>query len=56
MKGDRAMKRSLRKDNCNVVLGWVPIEKLAELTIYPEFIREQIFYLDAPPLHFVTRA
>ena len=32
------------------------LEKLAELTIYPEFIKKQIFNLDVPPLHFVTRA
>ena len=42
--------------NCNVVLGWMPIEKLADLTIYPDFIKEQIFNMDAPPQHFVTRA
>ena len=44
------------KDNCNVVLGWIPIEKLAEVTIYPEFIKGQILNLDASPQHFVTRA
>lgn len=44
------------KDNCNVVLVWMPIEKLAELTIYPEFIKEQIYNLDAASMHFVTRA
>lgn len=44
------------KDNCNVVLGWMPIEKLGEVIIYPEFIKETIHQLDAPPRHFVTRA
>ena len=43
------------KDNCNVVLGWMPIEKLVDLTIYPDFIKEQIHNLDAAPQHFVTR-
>jgi len=28
------------KDNCNVVLGWMPAEQLADLTIYPDFIIE----------------
>ena len=28
------------KDNCDVVLGWMPIEQLADLTIYPDFIIE----------------
>lgn len=44
------------KDNCNVVLGWMPIEKLGEIIIYPEFIKETIHQLDAPPRHFITRA
>lgn len=44
------------KDNCNVVLGWMPIEKLADVTIYPDFIKETIHYLEAPPRHFITRA
>ena len=44
------------KDNCNVVLEWMPIEKLADITIYPDFIKEQIYNMDAVPQHFVTRA
>ena len=44
------------KDNCNVVLGWIPIEKLAGLTIYPDFIKDTIYEFDAPPRHFITRA
>ena len=43
------------KDNCNVVLGWMPIGKLEGLTIYPEFIKEQIYNLGAAPQHFVTK-
>ena len=44
------------KDNCNVVPGWMPIEKLPYVTIYPEFIKEQIYNLNAAQQHFVTRA
>lgn len=44
------------KDNCNVVLGWLPVEGLADVTIYPEFIKKAICELDAPPRHFITRA
>ena len=44
------------KDNCNVVLGWVPIEGLQNLTIYPDFIKNQIYHLDMAPQHFVTGA
>ena len=43
------------KDNCNVVLGWMPIEKLTDVTIYPDFIKETIYELDEPPRHFITR-
>lgn len=43
------------KDNCNVVIGWMPIEKLKEITIYPEFLKEEIYRLDAPMKHFVSR-
>lgn len=45
-----------QKDNGNVVLGWMPIEKLKDITIYPEFLKQQIFHLDAPIQHFITRA
>ena len=43
------------KDNCNVVLGWMPIRKLQEITIYPEFLKEEIYHLDGPMKHFVSR-
>ena len=45
-----------QKDNCNVVLGWMPIEALERLTIYPEFLKAEIETLDGPIRHFVTRA
>ena len=44
------------KDNCEVVLGWMPIEKLDELTIYPDFIKKTIHELEAPSRHFITKA
>lgn len=30
----------------NEVIGWMPIEKLQEITIYPEFIKREIYHLD----------
>lgn len=33
------------KDNCNVVIGRMPIEKLQEITICPEFLKEEIYRL-----------
>lgn len=44
------------KDNSHVVLGWMPVEKLGDVTIYPDFIKEAIFNLDAAPRHFITKA
>jgi len=44
------------KDNCNVVLGWMSIDKLAELTSNPDFIKEMVNEIDASPQHVITRA
>lgn len=44
-----------QKDNCNVVLGWVPLEKINSLTIYPSFIKEKIFCISEHTEHFITR-
>jgi ADP-ribose pyrophosphatase YjhB (NUDIX family) len=43
------------KDNCNVVLGWMPIEDIQNVTIYPEFIKNEIYHLDEPMKHFVSK-
>lgn len=44
------------KDNSRIVLEWVEMERLKGMTVYPEFMKETIFCLDAPVRHFVTRA
>ena len=44
------------KDNSGVVYGWMPVKKLNDIIIYPEFIRNTIHDLSAPPRHFVTKA
>ena len=43
------------KDNSNVVLGWLPIEEIQNVTIYPEFIKNEIYHLDGPMKHFVSK-
>lgn len=43
-----------QKDNCNVLLGWMPLEKLSEITIYPSFIKEKIFDIKPYTEHFIT--
>ena len=45
-----------QKDNCNVVIGWIPVEQLQNVTIYPDFIKKEIHHLDGPMKHFVTVA
>lgn len=44
-----------QKDNCSVAIGWMPIEEMRDVTIYPEFIRNEIFHLDGPMKHFVSK-
>ena len=44
-----------QKDNCDVVLGWLPIDRLQGITIYPEFIKNEITDLNGPIKHFVSR-
>lgn len=44
-----------QKDNCNVVLGWLPVNELKLLTIYPSFLKEKIFNISDYTEHFITR-
>lgn len=44
-----------QKDNCNVVLGWIPLDKLNSLTIYPSFLKEKIFSIGDSTEHFITK-
>ena len=45
-----------QEDNGDVVMGWLPINEIKNVTIYPEFIRQTIYELDAPSKHFITHA
>ena len=44
------------RDNEQVEYGFVPLELLAGLTVYPEFLKERIGALSDHPEHFVTYA
>ncbi|KNZ40558.1 NUDIX hydrolase [Acetobacterium bakii] len=44
-----------QKDNCNVVLGWVPLDELKPLTIYPSFLKEKIYDINDYTEHFITK-
>ena len=41
------------KDNSNVLIGWMPIENLKNIIIYPDFIKDEIHNLDTAPKHFI---
>ena len=43
------------KDNCDVLLGWLSLEKLNDITIYPSFIKDRIHYIGRHSEHFVTK-
>lgn len=43
-----------QRDNSNVLIGWMPIYRLQSITIYPEFLKNQIFHLDKPIQHFIS--
>lgn len=43
------------RDNERVVFGWLPVEEIENVTIYPAFLKEEIFHLGGAPKHFVTR-
>ena len=43
------------RDNANVEIGWMPLEQLQEVVIYPAFLKQTIHQLDGPPQHFVSR-
>ena len=42
------------KDNCNVMLEWVTIEEMKELTIYPLFLKEKIDNISDNIEHFMS--
>lgn len=44
-----------QKDNCDVVIGWMPIEEVQNVTIYPTFLKEEIHHLNGPMKHFVSK-
>lgn len=44
-----------QKDNCNVVLGWIPISNLENIRIYPQFIKEEVSKISLQIKHFVSK-
>lgn len=44
------------RDNEGVEYGFVPLEELKNITVYPDFIKDRIFDLADYPEHFITYA
>ena len=44
-----------QKDNCDVLLEWLPIDDLQKVTVYPAFLKDEIYHLTDPIKHFVSR-
>lgn len=44
-----------QKDNTDVLVGWMPIDKLQDIAIYPRFLSKEIFDLNGAPKHFVSQ-
>jgi len=44
------------KDNCNVVLGWMPIDEIQNIVIYPEFLKKEICSMGEHIKHFVSES
>ena len=42
-----------QKDNCNVILEWMNIENLKNITIYPDFAKEKAMNISENIEHFV---
>ena len=42
-----------QKDNCNVIFEWVALDELANLTIYPDFVKEKATSIADNIEHFV---
>jgi len=43
-----------QKDNCNVIIEWVPIENLRNLIVYPKFLVEKAPAISNVTEHFVS--
>ncbi len=43
------------KDNCNVVIGWMDIDQIQNVVIYPEFLKNEIHNLNGQIKHFISK-
>lgn len=43
-----------KKDNYNVVLGWIHLDEFKSLIVYPSFLKEEILNISDYTKHFIT--
>ncbi len=43
------------RDNHNVEIGWLDIDKIQDALIYPEFLKTEVHCLNGPIKHFVSK-
>ena len=41
------------KDNKDVLFQWVPIDELKQITVFPPFIKDEIYNISGPVKHFI---
>ena len=44
-----------QKDNANVVWGWMPLDEITTMTLYPRFLKTEIGNIDGSSRHFISR-
>ncbi len=44
-----------QRDNCNVVLGWMPLDEIKNITLYPEFAKKELFSICDKTKHFISK-
>lgn len=44
-----------QKDNCNIFLEWVALDKIKDLILYPAFAKEELLSLCETTKHFISR-
>ena len=44
-----------QKDNSDVVLEWLPLDMLHRITIFPAFLKKEVYHLEEPCKHFITK-
>ncbi len=44
-----------QRDNCDILLGWMPLDEIESITLYPTFAKTELPRLDEHTKHFISR-